>query len=206
MANICTNYVTITGNEKSLKDLRERINEQDPTLIDDSVCGHLQSTTAEGVAYGLESDLPLDGDGAVELVISSKWSPPEDDFERLSALYPSLTIEVRYEEPGNGYFGVSVFQEGSRVLDEPMEEFEYRMKYDDDFKDFVKDIKDKDYDYFKKEYIIGETYMDEYVWETSSYLLAPLIVKRTKAEDLPLLIGKSDLVDDLVKARLAGKQ
>jgi hypothetical protein len=202
MANICANYVTISGDKVSLKKLRKRINEQDPKLVD-TFCGCLESCSHKGVAYGLESDLPLGVGGPLELMITSKWSPPEKDFRTLSTEYPKLLIEVRYEEPGNDLYGNLAFQDGSKVLDEAMEEIDYLMKYEEEFKDAVSDIKDTDYKYFRKQYIIDDDYKGDYQWETHGYFLERMVVERAKLRDLPALVDKFEYCDDLVKEKLS---
>lgn len=203
MANICTNYVTITGPDEDLKDLREKINKQNKTLVDDSVCGHLG--TDQG--YGLENSLPLDEDtgDSLELIISSKWSPPMDDFERLSELYPRLVINVRYDEPGNDVYGVLTFGGGECTGDSEMEAFDYLLEYVQEFREFVEEIQDSSYRTVRSKYIVGDDgYKDDPMWDTYWPLLVPLVMDRAKDHDLPILVLKPEF-KELAQERLLNK-
>jgi len=143
MANICSNSVVITGDKESLKKLRDLINRQDKSLFGETgICDHLESTSAPGIGYGLEDSLPLPGDGSLGLCITSKWAPPEKDFENLTKAFPKLNIEVTYEEPGCIVYGKLVYEGGRKVLDQPQEEFDYLMENNEDFGDTVEDIKE----------------------------------------------------------------
>lgn len=204
MANICSNNVTITGDEKSLKKLRGMINRQDKKLFGkDGICDHLESTSTPGIAYGLETDLPLKGWGAISVFVTSKWGPPEDDFISLSRAFPKLTVEVLYEEPGMSIYGKATFEDGSKVRDETIAEFDYLMENDVDFGDTVYDIQETPYKEFKKTYILSTDYKeDDSAWQRWPHLLEPLIVKRARVKDLPPLINL-EYGHDLVVARLA---
>ena len=155
MANICSNSVIITGDKKSLKKLRDLINRQDKSLFGETgICDHFESTSAPHIAYGLEDDLPLDGDGSLGLCITSKWAPPEKDFENLTKAFPKLNIEVTYEEPAMAVYGKLVYEGGRKVLDQPQKEFDYLMENHEDFAEMVEGIRDWTYEEFRKEYVL----------------------------------------------------
>ena len=207
MANICSNSVVITGDKESLKKLRDLINRQDKSLFGETgICDHLESTSAPDIAYGLEDDLPLDGDGFLGLCITSKWAPPEKDFENLTKAFPKLNIEVTYEESAMAVYGKLVYEGGTKVLDQHQEEFDYLMENHEDFADTVEAIKELPYEEFRKDYIVDTEYKDSPEWMCYGHILEPLLLKRTRRADLPLLIGQLDYCDELLEQRLKNRK
>jgi hypothetical protein len=185
--------------------LRDLINSQDKSLLGETgICDHFESTSAPGIAYGLEDSLPLDGTGPIGVCVTSKWAPPTGDFTNLAEAFPKLTIEVDYEEPGNMVYGKLVFESGRKVLDKSQKEFDYLMENNEDFADTVEAIKNSDYKDFKKDYVIGTEYKESPEWSTWGHILEPLVLKRTRRTDLPLLIGKLDYCEELLEEKLKG--
>lgn len=201
MANPCNNLVTITGDARQIEALRKRINDQDPTLTREDLCSHLDSSKEWG--YGLDNDLPLPEAFNLSLHITSKWCPPWEEFERLSKEYPLLTIEVVYEEHSMRLFGKAIIEGGKQVLDERISELDYYTEYDKEFSDELKVIKELDYETFKNEYILNQEYRGSYTWLSKGHLLEPILLKRVKDNDLPLLIDALEYCGDKLRARLS---
>jgi len=190
VANICTNYITISGPARTIKRVRTLIQAQDKGLL--AVFDHAEITDMEkDVAYGLESSLDDigQGDEPIRLCITSKWSPPEKDFETFTTAYPDLTLTCQYEEPGNNRFGDLEYQGGGKTLDQAESPEEYYEKNDECFGEFLKEIKTLPYDQFFKQYILDTKYIDSETWEQHGYLLEKYVLARVRKRDLPLLVN-----------------
>lgn len=208
MANICSNSVVITGPLKTIKVLRKRIDEQDPTLVKDpgGECGHFET----GMAYGLMDVLPLpDNDSdCISVCITSKWGPPVDDFLNLSKVYPDLTIEIEYEEPAMEVYGKVQYRGGKCTLDQPMKPFEYLSENNEEFADEISFIEDSTAEEFRKTYIEATDWRNDPVWESYGCYLEPLLVKRaTLAYLVPLLdvLQCDDSIEAAKKRLVDGK-
>jgi len=185
MANICSNYIEISGDQTQLNQLRKRIKEQDESLLEDIYF------LKQGDFYGLVQDSSeIDDEGDIELDCTSKWSPPEEALSKLSALYPLLCIKVRYQEPACDAYGTLEYQDGKCILDTPMDQESYLEEYDETYKELIKDIAESDYKDFTFRYMLTMVDLQDNP-ETFDYpnLLERKILERVKDEDLPLLVG-----------------
>jgi hypothetical protein len=45
----------------------------------------------------------------ITIGMSTAWNPPSAFFRTLTNMFPSLTVELRYDEPGMGLYGKEVF-------------------------------------------------------------------------------------------------
>lgn len=207
MANLCSNYVIIRGDEKILQGLADKITKKDKAFLLEF------PLLCVGDFYGIYNvwrrfgarflDLINPRAGELFLDISSKWSPPEKMFQKLSETYPTLTIEVSYEEPAMELYGKLSYENGECTLDQPMDTFDYLMEFNEDFADEVSNIKDSDYKEFKETYLLTTDYRKGFIWESNSYLLEPLLVERTRDEDLAMLIGALDS-PELLERKIKG--
>ncbi len=53
------------------------------------------------------------GNSEVLIIFESPWGPPLEGIESISALYPTLTFAIKWDEPGMGENGREVFENGS---------------------------------------------------------------------------------------------
>lgn len=209
MANICGNSVVISGPEVLLKELRQKLADQDPDFIK-SVFDHGETTDHADIAYGLETDLTeiREGSGSISLFITSKWAPPTDDFAKLAAAYPGVTIEVSYEESGNQCFGNLKYADGVCVMDQGQDAEEWYSENSEDYNDLVEHIRTCPYKKFYNDYITNAEKLrnEDPVFAQYGYLMDKHILARVKTVDLPRLIDydwNSDEVREAYKARLA---
>jgi hypothetical protein len=200
MANICCSYVHINvadedsdEHDGDLDRLYQAIDKQDPDLL--KACPHLTKNEAYGlVSCGQEEE------GEVNLDLSSKWSPPEEDLIELSHRYPALKFVVNYEEPGNSVYGEQEYQDGQKTLDDEMGVVEYLREYHEEFR---KECEYVEHLSFKKavEYILDASELADPRYDD---LIESVALARVKDKDLPLLINKEwRTAGDEYKHRLA---
>jgi hypothetical protein len=59
-----------------------------------------------------------EGDESLSYTFDSAWSPPSPTSERLSEIFPELTIEHRYYESGCDFWGIEIYKAGEMVSEE----------------------------------------------------------------------------------------
>jgi len=107
MANICSNWVRITGDEADIDKVRKLVGEE----FDFNKIIPLESGTAKQARenWGCNSiafDPEFDDEGCVlEWYFWTKWCPPEPIYDKLCELFPDVHIYWRYEESGCGLYG-----------------------------------------------------------------------------------------------------
>jgi len=183
MANICTNTMEITGDQKEIAVLAKRITNQDTELL--KLFTWFEKTDGD---YGLWEDTLQIDSGYIDFSYGSKWGPPKDDFLSLVKKYPRLNFKSRFEEPGSGIYGKMIGEEFIK-----MPPLDYYTDYDMDFLEDRLQIENLPYKEFLK-------YVEEFDVDDWYYCyLIPLIVKRIKRKDLPLFIGKECINNELEK-------
>ena len=197
MANICSNYMTITGDQTQLNDLLDKIVAQDAGLI--NIFTWFESQNKPGNAYGLIQDpeeLANDKPGEfISLDYTCKWGPPVEDLLALSGAYPKLVFDNKYEESGMGIYGNATYENGVCTLDHAQTPEEYWMD-DEEFGSLIQDINTVPYKKFLKEYIPAlETLSDDDPSFRAPEIVEKYILKRMENKDLPLLINHDWLSD-----------
>jgi hypothetical protein len=187
MANICSNSITISGDSIQLNQLRKKIKKQDKSLLKEVY--FLEHVGYED--YGLyQKPIEISNKGDLQLDFTSKWSPPERALQKLSILYPLLSIEVQYEEPAMEVYGTLKYLGGQCIIDTPMDQESYLSEYNEGYNELVSDIEESKYQDFTSRYLdTMEDLQDDS--ETCMYpdLIERKILKRLKDKDLPLLVG-----------------
>lgn len=203
MANVCCNYIEVTGDATQLKELRDKIVNQDAELI--KVFTWFETGCHYGLVHSLE-EIEINGDRLC-VDVTTKWAPPEAELGNLSEMFPLLDFKMCYEEPGMQVYGVVYARDGAASI-EDMDEESYSLEYGNlgEYKDEIGSLP---YEDFRK------TYLDEiddledgelsitYIPYVEKY-----IVQRANAEDLPLLIGHEWLnteAREMFEARLKGE-
>jgi hypothetical protein len=54
-------------------------------------------------------------DGQDWFGFDSAWGPPMEGLEKLSIMFPELTFDLEYDEPGMGFAGQNIFKNGSNT-------------------------------------------------------------------------------------------
>jgi len=79
-----------------------------------------------GVKWGgCDTSLDTSEDNLLQYSFSTPWGPPLAFFEKVAADWPSLSFTVTFEEPGMGFRGEYVWEDGGLV-------FEYEEEYSEE--------------------------------------------------------------------------
>ena len=122
MPNWCNNTLEIWGDEKELKEFKEK------TIINKEKTFHMggllpmpkdqDSWYDWNVAnYGTKwDDMEIDdvaGDEEqLQVIFMSAWSPLSEFIENIYKKFPKLYFKLKYDEPGMGFFGVTTAGDG----------------------------------------------------------------------------------------------
>ena len=183
MANICSNCLEVSGDAGSIKTLLQLIKSQEKEFVDQFFF------LEKGQYYGivddsLETQPPYD---YINLSTTTKWGPPLEALEALSAKFPDLTFKIDWEEPSCEVFGEATYNNGKgEVTDKTALEYyidanddmglEYNRIHNSSPEDLLKELLENELE--------GMT-ADDYPMN----LLQPMIVAKIKHEDLPLIIN-----------------
>jgi hypothetical protein len=180
MANICSNKITITGDEPSLEALLKRLIEQDPALLD--IIPNFSFQAISGDASDIEAQYFQEEE--IGFSFNSKHSCPLDSITTLSSEYPDLNFHVVYEESGTDTYGEADIADGS-CSDNSMNELEFLEKYNENYLDEKESLLNLSYEDFI------ERYTHENIFEDYPYTyLDREVLKRIKNEDLGLFINR----------------
>jgi len=84
--------------------------------------GYTWETIHWGVKWGAcDSELVIAHDSYLQYSFNTPWGPPENFLEKIVEDWPNLRFELNYEEPGMGFRGEIVFEEGSLVYEDHKE-------------------------------------------------------------------------------------
>ena len=181
MANLCSNYIEITGNKKDIASLGKKIEEQDTELLS----LFYWFTLRNGNDYGMwEDTLAVDSD-SIFFGFGSKYAPPLKAIESLAEKYPRLNFNGSYEESGCEVYGKFYGTEGEFTFTD-MAPLEYFTEFNEDFAAEREFIEKSSYEDFLKHALEEETNDLDYLWT----YLDPLIIDRIKEKDLPLFIDR----------------
>ena len=67
-------------------------------------------------------------EGEATFRFDTAWAPPGRAFEKIASMYPELRFELEFEEPGMGFFGRIVYEDGEVVA---IDEYEWEDRYED---------------------------------------------------------------------------
>ena len=108
MANICSNYVRITGDEVDVDAFLALVGEDFdfnkiiPLDLEDNAREAGDKWGCNSVAF----DPEFDDNGMVKSwEFWTKWNPPFHIYDKLCELFPDIHIYWRYEEPGCALYG-----------------------------------------------------------------------------------------------------
>ena len=185
MANVCCNYIEVTGDATQLKSLRDKIINQDAELI--QVLTWFETGCHYGLVQSLE-EIEVNGDRLC-VNVTTKWAPPEAELENLSEMFPLLDFKMCYEEPGMQVYGVVYAHDGVSSV-EDLDEEAYCLEYGD-LDEYKKEIEELPYKDFRETYLDAIDDLEDDYNLTHVPYVEKYIVQRANAEDLPLLIGHS---------------
>ena len=108
MANMCTNWVEISGSEEAVKKFVALVGEDfDFNKViptdGDSRDEAREKWNCTSIAFAVQFD--GDDEQWANWSFWTKWNPPTLIYEKLCELFPDVYIVWRYEEPGCGLYG-----------------------------------------------------------------------------------------------------
>jgi hypothetical protein len=198
MANICNNYIHISGDEGQLEALSTRLRDQDPKLIK-TVPNFMVQPTSDYCIYSL-NDIRFEKE-VVSFCFGSKHKCPLNAIADLSTEYPDLEFNVHYEEVDCEYYGDALIVNGGYGENE-MEEEEYLSKYNDEYIGTKALLESCSYEEFLRDYT-HDNFFDEHPFG----YLDKIVVERIEDKDLPLFINRqwNDMdAEEEYKLRLSG--
>jgi len=188
MANACYNSIVISGDEKALEDLHQKIVDQDKTLIEAVWILEKAKDSDYGLCTDLDDIAQNMDEGPISISVYSKWCAPQTELDDLAKLYPTLTIEVSYEESGNDVFGKLIYKNGEIDRDITMDGDSYYLDNSDEYASLVADIKERKYKDFFREFITEHDPESDEWLQYGSYA-EKYVLARVKDRDLPKLIN-----------------
>lgn len=178
MANICMNDMLITGDADKVKALDDDFKALPESLLEIFPWAR---TGGYGICYREWRD------DVLAIGFDSKWSPPTDNMEDLSAKY-QVTIEASWKEPGNEVYGKATFMpEGTHDYTDLTPE-KYLEEYNQEYARLKKQIQDTPYEEFLEEHAAPIDWEEIDGGQPEFEGLEKLIVARIKDEDLPLFM------------------
>jgi Ferredoxin-like domain in Api92-like protein len=123
MPNWCENTLTVTGEEKEVQRFKNLAKPKDQKLdsklsfeslypIADKKHWYQWCIEHWGTKWDVEATLDEISADYLEYAFASAWSPPIEWLKKVSQVFPRLRFKLKYDEPGNGFFGVATAEQG----------------------------------------------------------------------------------------------
>lgn len=126
MANNCSNYLEITGPDKDLIKFKSEAGHEytdgnyhykSDICLQKLVpvpCG-MTASEVWGSKWDIETTLYHETEGRMTCSYDSAWVPQLQGLTEVSKLYPTLTFDLFYDEPGNGFWGTAIIHNGKAM-------------------------------------------------------------------------------------------
>ena len=120
MPNWCDNTLEVWGDEKELKEFKEKTIKEDVFHMGELLpnTGNPDNQYDFNVTnYGtkwddMEIDHIVGDEEQLQVMFMSAWSPPSEFIENIYKKFPKLHFKLKYDEPGMGFFGVTTAGDG----------------------------------------------------------------------------------------------
>jgi hypothetical protein len=121
MPNWCENTLEVWGDEKELKEFKEKTikgsefimgellplpEDQKDNWYDWNVANYGTKWDEMDIYHLTEDEEQL------QVQFSSAWSPPCEFIQNIYKKFPNLSFKLKYDEPGMGFFGVTTAGDG----------------------------------------------------------------------------------------------
>ena len=73
---------------------------------------------------GCDSSLDVSEDNDLQYSFTTAWGPPMEFFEKVAEDWPSLAFHLQYDEPGMGFRGEAIWEEGCLTFENTEEYYE----------------------------------------------------------------------------------
>ncbi len=110
MANVCNNWVEVSGDKEQVKQLSELVGREFDfnkviPIKDDSRVESKKNWSCGSIAFDVVRDSHNLKYGEVSWTFWTKWCPAYRIYEALRDRFPKVFIYWRYEEPGMDLYG-----------------------------------------------------------------------------------------------------
>ena len=68
-----------------------------------------------GIKWDVEANKKQEGSNWIKFHFDSPWAPPINAIITISKMYPELTFEIEYAEPGMNFAGRSIYKNGEVI-------------------------------------------------------------------------------------------
>lgn len=198
MANICSNFISITGDEAQLEALSKRLEEQDPELL--KIVPNFTICPTSDYCINDPEDIN-NNSNEISFYFGSKSICPLNSIRNLSEQYPDLEFQLNFEEAAMEYFGTATIHDGG-CSETEMEEIDYVEQHNDEYIGLLALLEACSYEEFLKEYTHGN-FFEDYPFG----YLDRHVVKRIEDKDLAKFINRQwfdDEAEKEYKSRLSG--
>ena len=121
MPNWCDNTLEVWGDEKELKEFKEKTIKEDVFHMGELLpnTGNPDNQYDFNVTnYGtkwdnMEIDHIAGDEEQLQIIFMSAWSPPSEFIENIYKKFPKLYFKLKYDEPGMGFLGVTTAGDGN---------------------------------------------------------------------------------------------
>lgn len=149
-------------------------------------------------AYDVQ-DVEDKGDSLI-YKFQTAWAPPIPWVEKTSKLFPELTLNLAGKDEGGSYFCEVEYENGEEIIDKNYEQYEWRIKYEPEYKELYDSIFNVGYD----KGIAKALELGNVEWG-----LEKLLLDFIKPEDLPLFASfewnDDDVKEDYI-SRIKGEK
>ena len=120
MPNWCDNTLEVWGDEKELKEFKEKTIKEDVFHMGELLpnTGNPDNQYDFNVTnYGtkwddMEIDHIVGDEEQLQVMFMSAWSPPSEFIENIYKKFPNLQFKLKYDESGIGFMGVTTAGDG----------------------------------------------------------------------------------------------
>ena len=121
MPNWCDNTLEVWGDEKELKEFKEKTIKEDVFHMGELLPipkNNKDELEWNRTNYGtkwdnMEIDDIAGDEEQLQIVFMSAWSPPSEFIENIYKKFPKLYFKLKYDEPGMGFLGVTTAGNGN---------------------------------------------------------------------------------------------
>ena len=158
MSNWCSNKLTIDGNKENLKAFKDQVRGIETDMCLNNLVPmpkELEGTTSPGedpnwydwrlrnwgIKWDIEAHLVDESEDALIYEFESPWGPPYGWMRKIAPMFPDLSFELYYKEPGMCFQGTIVTQK-DLFINQEEDYFENIDMSDEELEEINEDIQE----------------------------------------------------------------
>jgi hypothetical protein len=155
MPNWCSNKLTITGNKENLAVFKDQVKGKRTDLCLNNLVPmpkELEGTTSPGddpnwyewrlrnwgIKWNIEAHLVDESENMLIYEFESPWCPPYGWIGKIAPMFPDLSFELYYKEPGMCFQGTIVAQK-DLFIDQEEDYYEEMDEFDEELEEICED-------------------------------------------------------------------